>query len=78
MTSSASPVAGQGYAAGGIGITVADTRAASDKHLRATPARLVGEAHRAGMTAIETTTGYGLTSPTSCAVPGSRARLSMR
>lgn len=43
MTSSASPVVGQGYAAGGIGTTVAATRAASDKRLRATLARLVGE-----------------------------------
>ncbi|MCA0218301.1 MAG: imidazolonepropionase [Actinobacteria bacterium] len=54
-------MAGEAYAAGGINVTVAATRAASDSELAATLLRLVGEARRGGTTVIETKTGYGLT-----------------
>lgn len=54
-------MAGEAYAAGGIGVTVGATRAASDDELRANLDRLVGELHRGGTTAFETKTGYGLT-----------------
>ncbi|GAA3593451.1 imidazolonepropionase [Klugiella xanthotipulae] len=54
-------LAGKPYAAGGINVTVAATRAATDEQLRATLARLVAEARAGGTTTIETKTGYGLT-----------------
>ncbi|MFE2750758.1 imidazolonepropionase [Actinosynnema sp. NPDC059335] len=54
-------MAGQGYAAGGIAVTVGATRAASDDELAANLRRLVGEAVAQGTTTIETKTGYGLT-----------------
>lgn len=54
-------MAGQPYSAGGINVTVKDTRAASDEDLEANIARLVAEARRGGTTTIETKTGYGLT-----------------
>ena len=54
-------MAGESYAAGGINVTVAATREASDSELEANLTRLVGEAHRGGTTTIETKTGYGLT-----------------
>ncbi|MGW4110321.1 imidazolonepropionase [Actinosynnema sp. NPDC004786] len=54
-------MAGQGYAAGGIAVTVGATRAASDEELAANLRRLVGEAVAQGTTTIETKTGYGLT-----------------
>lgn len=54
-------MAGTAYAAGGINITVAATRAASDESLHRNLARLVSEARRDGTTTIETKTGYGLT-----------------
>ncbi|MFT4136699.1 imidazolonepropionase [Microbacterium sp.] len=54
-------MAGEAYAAGGINVTVAATRAASDAQLGANLARLVAEAQRGGTTTIETKTGYGLT-----------------
>jgi len=54
-------MAGEAYAAGGIGVTVGATRAASDEELRANLARLVAEARRGGTTTLETKTGYGLT-----------------
>ncbi|MFT4214190.1 MAG: imidazolonepropionase [Microbacterium sp.] len=54
-------MAGESYAAGGINVTVAATRAASDEQLDANLARLVAEARRGGTTTLETKTGYGLT-----------------
>ncbi|MGM1028790.1 MAG: imidazolonepropionase [Actinomycetota bacterium] len=54
-------MAGQAYAAGGIGVTVDATRAASDDELTANLHRLADEALRGGTTALETKTGYGLT-----------------
>lgn len=54
-------MAGEAYAAGGINVTVAATRAASDAALEANLARLVAEARQGGTTVIETKTGYGLT-----------------
>ena len=54
-------MAGEGYAAGGINVTVNATRAASDAELEANLSRLVGEARRDGTTTMETKTGYGLT-----------------
>lgn len=53
--------AGEAYAAGGIGVTVAATRAATDAELAANLDRLADEALRGGTTALETKTGYGLT-----------------
>ncbi len=57
----AARMAGEPYAAGGIAVTVAATRAASDEQLAATLARHVAEAVREGTTTLETKTGYGLT-----------------
>ncbi|WP_234946102.1 imidazolonepropionase [Agrococcus sp. Marseille-P2731] len=54
-------MAGEPYAAGGIGVTVAATRAASDEALAANLDRLADEMLRGGTTAFETKTGYGLT-----------------
>lgn len=54
-------MAGEAYAAGGINVTVAATRAATDAELEANLERLVAEARRGGTTTIETKTGYGLT-----------------
>jgi imidazolonepropionase len=54
-------MAGEAYAAGGIGVTVAATRAASDAALAANLDRLADEMLRGGTTAFETKTGYGLT-----------------
>jgi imidazolonepropionase len=54
-------MAGQAYAAGGIGVTVAATREASDGALAANLDRLADEALRGGTTALEVKTGYGLT-----------------
>ncbi|QQR99752.1 MAG: imidazolonepropionase [Austwickia sp.] len=56
----AARMAGQSYAAGGIGVTTAATRAASDDELRALLASRVREAVRGGTTYLETKTGYGL------------------
>jgi imidazolonepropionase len=57
----AARMAGEPYAAGGIAVTVAATRAATDEQLAATLARHVAEAVRQGTTTMETKTGYGLT-----------------
>lgn len=54
-------MAGQAYAAGGIAVTVAATRAASDAELARNLARLADEALAGGTTALEAKTGYGLT-----------------
>ena len=53
-------MAGQAYAAGGIGVTTAATRAASDGELRRLLAARVAEAAAGGTTYLETKTGYGL------------------
>jgi imidazolonepropionase len=54
-------MSGRKYSAGGIGTTVAATRAASDEVLRANTARYVREALRQGTTTLEIKSGYGLT-----------------
>ncbi|NEM90959.1 imidazolonepropionase [Galbitalea soli] len=53
-------MAGRAYEAGGIGVTVAATRAASELELERGAARLRAEAARQGTTFLETKTGYGL------------------
>ncbi len=57
----AARMTGQPYSAGGIRMTVAATRAASDETLAANLRRLVAEARREGTTTIECKSGYGLT-----------------
>jgi imidazolonepropionase len=54
-------MAGAPYTAGGIAVTVAATRAASDDELATNLRRHVAEAAGQGTTCIETKTGYGLT-----------------
>lgn len=54
-------MAGERYTGGGIGSTVAATRAATDGQLRANVARLHAEAMGQGTTTIEIKSGYGLT-----------------
>ncbi|GAA3700271.1 amidohydrolase family protein [Zhihengliuella alba] len=54
-------MAGQAYAAGGIGVTTSATRAADDERLRGLVAGRVAEAVAGGTTYLETKTGYGLT-----------------
>lgn len=56
----AARMAGRPYAAGGIGVTVRATRAASDDELRRLAAGRVAEAVAGGTTYLETKTGYGL------------------
>ena len=53
-------MAGQDYAAGGIAVTTAATRAASDEELTALVTGRVAEALAGGTTYLETKTGYGL------------------
>ncbi len=57
----AARMAGEPYTAGGIAVTVAATRAASDDELRSVLRRHVAEAVSQGTTCLETKTGYGLT-----------------
>jgi imidazolonepropionase len=57
----AARMAGLPYSAGGIGSTVAATRAATDTELRASLGRLAGEMLRQGTTTFECKSGYGLT-----------------
>jgi imidazolonepropionase len=57
----AARMAGKPYTAGGIAVTVAATRAASDENLAEGLHRHVAEAVSAGTTYLETKTGYGLT-----------------
>ena len=57
----AARMAGLPYSAGGIGSTVAATRAAPDAALRANLGRLAGEMLRQGTTTFECKSGYGLT-----------------
>jgi imidazolonepropionase len=54
-------MAGKPYTAGGIAVTVAATRAASDDELAAVLRKHVAEAVAQGTTCLETKTGYGLT-----------------
>lgn len=54
-------MAGQAYAAGGIGVTTSATREASDERLRTLVRARLAEAAAGGTTTLETKTGYGLT-----------------
>lgn len=54
-------MSGRPYTAGGIQVTVAATRTATDAELDANVARYVAEALRQGTTTIECKSGYGLT-----------------
>ena len=54
-------MAGQAYAAGGIGVTTSATREASDERLRDLVRARLAEAAAGGTTTMETKTGYGLT-----------------
>ena len=56
----AARMAGGPYSAGGINVTVAATRLASDDELRRRAATLLAEARRSGTTTIEVKSGYGL------------------
>ncbi len=55
----AARMAGAPYEAGGINVTIAATRAATDEELRRSGARRVEEARRAGITTVEIKSGYG-------------------
>jgi imidazolonepropionase len=57
----AARMSGQPYHAGGIRVTVAATREASDGQLRANLAQLAAEMLRQGTTTLECKSGYGLT-----------------
>lgn len=57
----AARMAGQPYAAGGIRVTTAATRAASDGELLALARLRLAEARRNGTTIVEIKSGYGLT-----------------
>jgi imidazolonepropionase len=59
----AARMAGRAYAAGGIGVTVAATRAATDSVLTTLAAARRAEARRAGITTVEIKSGYGLDVP---------------
>ncbi|MGP5412792.1 amidohydrolase family protein [Brachybacterium paraconglomeratum] len=54
-------MAGQAYAAGGIGVTTSATREASDERLLGLVRARLAEAAAGGTTTMETKTGYGLT-----------------
>lgn len=59
----AARMAGRPYAAGGIGVTVAATRAATDSALAVLAGARRAEARRAGITTVEIKSGYGLEVP---------------
>jgi imidazolonepropionase len=56
----AARMAGVPYSAGGIKVTTAATRSASDDHLRDVARSLINEMHESGTTTIEIKSGYGL------------------
>lgn len=56
-------MAGVAYDGGGIGVSVAATRQASDELLRELVGRRIAEARASGTTTIEIKSGYGLTVP---------------
>lgn len=60
----AARMAGTPYSAGGIAVTVAATRAATDDELRGNARTLVAEMHAGGTTRIEVKSGYGLDTAT--------------
>lgn len=53
-------MAGKGYAAGGIAVTMEATRNAGEKRLQELVAQRVAQAQAGGTTCMETKTGYGL------------------
>jgi imidazolonepropionase len=57
----AARMAGERYDGGGIGVSVASTRAASDAELRELVGRRVAEMRAQGTTTVEIKSGYGLT-----------------
>jgi imidazolonepropionase len=57
----AARMAGEQYTGGGIVVTVAATRAASDERLRENARRRLAEMHASGTTTVEIKSGYGLT-----------------
>ncbi len=57
----AARMAGERYDGGGIGVSVAATRAASDDELRALLAARIAEMRAQGTTTVEVKSGYGLT-----------------
>src|SRR5436305_13357786 len=57
----AARMAGEPYGVGGVGVTVRETRAATNEQLAANLRRHVAEAVAQGTTYPETKTGYGLT-----------------
>ena len=65
----AARMAGQPYDGGGIGVTVAATRAADDHQLRRLVGERVAEMRAQGTTTVEIKSGYGLT----CERRGARA-----
>jgi imidazolonepropionase len=56
----AARMAGVPYSAGGIKVTTAATRSASDEQLRIGAQKLIAEMHESGTTTIEIKSGYGL------------------
>src|SRR5699024_1361838 len=59
----AARMAGERYDGGGIGVTVAATRAADDEWLRSALAARVAEMRAQGTTTVEIKSGYGLDVP---------------
>src|SRR5699024_9464852 len=59
----AARMAGERYDGGGIGVTVAATRAADDERLRSAPAARVAELRGQGSTTVEIKSGFGLDVP---------------
>jgi imidazolonepropionase len=57
----AARMAGERYDGGGIGVSVAATRAASDEELRSLLAARIAEMRAQGTTTVEVKSGYGLT-----------------
>lgn len=53
-------MAGEGYAAGGIAVTMEATRSAGEERLRKLLSQRIADAHAGGTTTLETKTGYGL------------------